>query len=83
MRQNVRVMVTDSAVGAQEENNLRHLVTNLGPDVPRTSVVPFLTTKHSIDFCLGYVQVRAVHLEIIKLEAHDDCEVGYETYRRR
>ena len=29
-RQNVRVMITDSAVGAQEENNLRHLVANLG-----------------------------------------------------
>lgn len=47
-------MVTDSAVGAQEENNLRHLVTNLGADVPRTRVVPFLTTKHSIEFCLAY-----------------------------
>ena len=28
VRQGVRVMVTDSAVGAQEENNLRHLVNN-------------------------------------------------------
>ena len=61
VRQNVRVMVTDSAVGAQEENNLRHLVTNLGPDVPRTSVVPFLTTKHSIDFCLGYADQVVQH----------------------
>ena len=54
MRHDVRVMVTDSAVGAQEENNLRHLVTNLGADVPRGRVVPFLTTKHSIEFCLAY-----------------------------
>jgi len=54
-------MVTDSAVGAQEENNLRHLVTNLGPDVPRSSVVPFLTTKHSIDFCLGYADQVVQH----------------------
>lgn len=61
MRQNVRVMVTDSAVGAQEENNLRHLVTNLGADVPRSSVVPFLTTKHSIDFCLGYADQVVQH----------------------
>ena len=29
-RQDVRVFLTDSAVGTQEENNLRHLVTNLG-----------------------------------------------------
>jgi len=61
VRQDVRVMVTDSAVGAQEENNLRHLVTNLGPDVPRQSVVPFLTTKHSIDFCLGYADQVVQH----------------------
>ena len=44
-RQNVRVMLTDSAVGAQEENNLRHLVTNLGEAVPRDRIVPFLTSK--------------------------------------
>jgi hypothetical protein len=58
-RQNVRVMITDSAVGAQEENNLRHLVANLGPEVARAHVVPFLTTKHSIDFCLGYADQLA------------------------
>ncbi len=61
VRRDVRVMVTDSAVGAQEENNLRHLVTNLGPDVPRQSVVPFLTTKHSVDFCLGYADQVVQH----------------------
>jgi 5,10-methylenetetrahydrofolate reductase len=59
-RQNVRVMITDSAVGAQEENNLRHLVANLGADVARAHVVPFLTTKHSREFCLGYAD-QAVH----------------------
>lgn len=53
-RQDVRVMVTDSAVGAQEENNLRHLVANLGEDVARNHVVPFLTTKHSLAYCLEY-----------------------------
>jgi 5,10-methylenetetrahydrofolate reductase len=53
-RHDVRVMVTDNAVGAQEENNLRHLVANLGDTVPRHNIVPFLTTKHSIEFCLAY-----------------------------
>jgi 5,10-methylenetetrahydrofolate reductase len=53
-RQNVRVMLTDSAVGAQEENNLRHLVANLGEAVPREWIVPFLTSKHSMEFCLAY-----------------------------
>ena len=53
-------MITDSAVGAQEENNLRHLVVNLGAPVARAHVVPFLTCKHSLDFCLGYAD-QAVH----------------------
>jgi 5,10-methylenetetrahydrofolate reductase len=55
-RQDVRVFLTDSAVGTQEENNLRHLVTNLGRDVPRDRVVPFLTSKHSLEFCLTYAE---------------------------
>jgi len=48
------VFLTDSAVGAHEEDNLRHLVTNLGRDVPRDRIVPFLTAKHSLDYCLSY-----------------------------
>jgi hypothetical protein len=55
-RQDVRVFLTDSAVGTQEENNLRHLVTNLGSDIAQDLVVPFLTTKHSLDFCLTYAE---------------------------
>ena len=50
------VFLTDSAVGEREEHNLRHLVINLGTDVPRSHVVPFLTTKHTLDFCLGYAE---------------------------
>ena len=60
-RQNVAVMITDSAVGAQEENNLRHLVVNLGAPVARAHVVPFLTCKHSLDFCLGYADQATHH----------------------
>jgi hypothetical protein len=41
-------------VGAAEEDNLRHLVTNLGLDVPRERIVPFLTTKHAMEYCLSY-----------------------------
>ena len=59
-RHDIRVMVTDSAVGAQEENNLRHLVANLGDAVGRHKVIPFLTTKHSLEFCLAYAD-QAVH----------------------
>jgi 5,10-methylenetetrahydrofolate reductase len=54
------VFLTDSAVGAREEHNLRHLVINLGTDVPRANVVPFLTTKHTLEFCLTYAE-RASH----------------------
>jgi hypothetical protein len=58
-RHDVRVMVTDSAVGAQEENNLRHLVNNLGQTVDRRQIIPFLTTKHSLQFCLAYADQTA------------------------
>ena len=60
-RRDVRVFLTDSAVGTQEENNLRHLVTNLGPDVAHDHVVPFLTTKHSLEFCLSYAEQAWQH----------------------
>ena len=55
-RRGVPVFLTDSAVGLREEDNLRHLVANLGPDVPRGRVVPFLTSKHPLDYCLSYAQ---------------------------
>ncbi|MGE0705422.1 MAG: hypothetical protein AB7F99_15185 [Vicinamibacterales bacterium] len=55
-RQGTPVFLTDSAVGAQEEDNLRHLITNLGHDVPRERIVPFLTTKHPVEFCLSYAE---------------------------
>ena len=60
-RQDAAVFLTDSAVGTQEENNLRHLVNNLGRDVPHQRVVPFLTSKHSLDFCLSYAEQAWQH----------------------
>ncbi len=50
------VFLTDSAVGAAEEDNLRHLVTNLGRDVPRERIVPFMTAKHPLEYCLSYAE---------------------------
>ena len=55
-REGTYVFLTDSAVGAEEEDNLRHLITNLGTDVPRQRIVPFLTSKHSLEFCLSYAE---------------------------
>ena len=60
-RQGTFVFLTDSAVGLQEEDNLRHLVTNLGKDVPRERIVPFLTLKHSKEFCLSYAERAHQH----------------------
>src|SRR5919106_3848273 len=53
------VFLTDSAVGLREEDNLRHLLSNLGTDVPRRAIVPFLTSKHPLEYCTGYAD-RAV-----------------------
>jgi len=55
------VFLTDSAVGSPEEDNLRHLVINLGEDAPRTHVVPFLTSKHSLEYCLSYADRAHQH----------------------
>lgn len=55
------VFLTDSAVGLKEEDNLRHLVTNLGSDVQRSRVVPFLTCKHPLDYCLAYADRAQQH----------------------
>jgi 5,10-methylenetetrahydrofolate reductase len=60
-RQGTFVFLTDSAVGLQEEDNLRHLVTNLGTDVPRSHVVPFLTCKHTEEYCLTYADRARQH----------------------
>lgn len=60
-RHDTYVFLTDSAVGAQEEDNLRHLVTNLNRDVPRQRVIPFLTTKHPLDYCLSYADRAVEH----------------------
>jgi 5,10-methylenetetrahydrofolate reductase len=60
-RQGTFVFLTDSAVGAQEEDNLRHLVINLGRDVPRERIVPFMTSKHSREYCLSYADRAHEH----------------------
>lgn len=53
------VFLTDDAIGEREEENLRHLVTNLAGDVPKERLVPFLTCKHSLSYCLRYADRAA------------------------
>jgi hypothetical protein len=61
VRRDLFVCLTDSAVGSQEEDNLRHLVANLGPDVDRSRIVPFLTSKHTLEYCLSYAERARQH----------------------
>jgi 5,10-methylenetetrahydrofolate reductase len=60
-RHELYVCLTDSAVGSHEEDNLRHLVTNLGIDVDRSRIVPFLTSKHTLQYCLSYAERARQH----------------------
>ena len=48
------LMLTDSAVGEEEEENLQHLTANLANEVEPWRVVPFLTCLHPLDYCLRY-----------------------------
>lgn len=55
------VLLTDNAVGEAEEENLQHLTTNLAGEVKPAKLVPFLTSKHSLDYCLMYATRAASH----------------------
>src|SRR5438034_529143 len=50
------VFMTDGAIGRREEPNLRHVTINLGPDADRSRIIPILTTKHSLDYCLEFAK---------------------------
>ena len=60
-RNGTPVFLTDSAVGLKEEDNLRHLVSNLGSEVSRREVVPFLTCKHPLEYCTAYAERAVQH----------------------
>ena len=48
------IFMTDNAVGQAEEENLGHLMANLAGDVSSSKLVPFLTAKHTLEYCLMY-----------------------------
>ena len=50
------VFLTDGAIGRREEPNLRHVNINLGAEADRARIVPILTTKHSLEYCLEFAQ---------------------------
>ena len=57
------ILFTDAAVGAHEEESVQHLQANLGQDSDFSRIVPFLTCKHSLDYCLLFAR-RAAALGI-------------------
>jgi 5,10-methylenetetrahydrofolate reductase len=48
--------MTDGAIGRREEPNLRHVTINLGAGAERSRIVPILTTKHSLEYCLDFAK---------------------------
>ena len=55
------VFLTDSAVGLKEEDNLRHLVTNLGTDVPAIARRAVPHVQAPSDYCLAYADRARQH----------------------
>ncbi len=60
-RHDTVIFLTDNAVGLSEEENLGHLTANLAGDVDPRHIVPFLTSKHSIEYCLMHASRAASH----------------------
>lgn len=53
------VFLTDNAVGTKEEENLTHLTSNLPEGVDAAQLIPFLTCKHELAYCLMYASRAA------------------------
>jgi hypothetical protein len=70
------VLFTDDAVGSREEESLAHLTANLGPEAPLEQVVPFLTCKHSLEYCLLFARRAASHGFGAVTVTGGDAEVG-------
>lgn len=71
-----RVFLTDDAVGQAEEESLGHLAANLDDHTARHRLVPFLTCKHSLDYCLLYAE-RAASMGLAELTVvGGDTQVG-------
>jgi hypothetical protein len=58
-RRDTVIFLTDNAVGLSEEENLAHLTANLAGDLEPRQIVPFLTSKHSLEYCLMHASRTA------------------------
>ncbi|UCF67287.1 MAG: hypothetical protein JSV80_16155 [Acidobacteriota bacterium] len=72
------VFLTDNAIGTDEEENLAHLTKNMGTDAVRERIVPFLTLKHPLEYCLRYAvrarRERFPGLVVLGGDPHDGIE---------
>jgi 5,10-methylenetetrahydrofolate reductase len=50
------VFMTDGSTGRREEQNLRHVIINLGNDADHSLIVPILTAKHPLEYCLEFAE---------------------------
>lgn len=68
----VFVFLTDDAVGSHEEENLTHLSSNVGSDVPLSRLIPFLTCKHTLEYCLMYAdRAQSLGFEVLTVLGGD------------
>lgn len=61
LREERFVLFTDDAVGDREEESLQHLTSNLGSAADLTRVIPFLTCKHTLEYCLLFARRAVSH----------------------
>jgi len=61
IRKDTYVLLTDGAVGDSEEENLRHLAANLAGENEARRLVPFLTCKHSLEYCRLFAERARRH----------------------
>ncbi len=57
------VLFTDDAIGSREEESLQHLTSSLGEQADLSGTIPFLTCKHTLDYCLLFAK-RATSLGV-------------------
>ncbi len=62
-RRGTFVLLTDDAAGDEEEESLAHLAANLGGSADLGVVIPFLTCKHTVEYCLMFAR-RAAELGV-------------------
>jgi 5,10-methylenetetrahydrofolate reductase len=58
-RDDLFVFLTDNAVGAAEEENLAHVGASVADEVDVRRIVPILTCKHTLDYCLMFASRAA------------------------